>query len=81
MFVKLRTNRYMKAIGRDDAALVEFTGKIQRMAKVHQYGLKDRPNVHAQEVQYDERQLLGLNQNDFKKISLLIMCNLIDFYK
>lgn len=79
--MKLRTNRYMKAIGRDDAALVEFTGKIQRMAKVHQYGLKDRPNVHAQEVQYDERQLLGLNQNDFKKISLLIMCNLIDFYK
>ncbi|MCM7986963.1 phage virion morphogenesis protein, partial [Enterobacter hormaechei] len=62
MFQKLRTNRYMKASGRENGAVVEFTGKVQRIARVHQYGLKDRPNAHAQDVQYAERQLLGFSQ-------------------
>lgn len=67
MFQKLRTSRYMKASGRNDAAVVEFTGKVQRIARIHQYGLKDRPNPHAQDVQYTERQLLGFNR-ETKKI-------------
>lgn len=40
MFQKLRTSRYMKATGRENSAVVEFTGKVQRIAQVHQYGLK-----------------------------------------
>ncbi|MBS7441117.1 phage virion morphogenesis protein [Enterobacter sp. 120016] len=64
MFQKLRTSRYMKATGRENSAVVEFTGKVQRIARVHQYGLKDRPNAHAQHVQYAERQLLGYNGED-----------------
>ncbi|MGT2051470.1 phage virion morphogenesis protein, partial [Enterobacter hormaechei subsp. xiangfangensis] len=35
MFQKLRTNRYMKASGRENGAVVEFTGKVQRIARVH----------------------------------------------
>lgn len=54
----------MKASGRSDAAVVEFTGKVQRIARIHQYGLKDRSNPHAQDVQYPERQLLGFSQSD-----------------
>ncbi|MHA0900769.1 phage virion morphogenesis protein [Enterobacter ludwigii] len=61
MFQKLRTSRYMKATGRENSAVVEFTGKVQRIARVHQYGLKDRPNPHAKDVQYPERQLLGFD--------------------
>lgn len=64
MFQKLRTSRYMKASGRENSAVVEFTGKVQRIARVHQYGLKDRPNQHTQDVQYAERQLLGLSTVD-----------------
>lgn len=64
MFQKLRASRYMKASGRENSAVVEFTGKVQRIARVHQYGLKDRPNVHAQDVQYAERQLLGFSRNE-----------------
>lgn len=63
MFQKLRTNRYMKASGRNDAAVVEFTGKVQRIAQIHQYGLKDRPNPYAQDVQYPERCLLGFSKS------------------
>lgn len=66
MFQKLRTSRYMKASGRNDTAVVEFTGKVQRIAQIHQFGLKDRPNPHAQDVQYPERQLLGFSRNDIQ---------------
>ena len=72
MFQKLRTSRYMKASGRNDAAVVEFTGKVQRIAQIHQLGLKDRPNPHAQDVQYPERQLLGFGQDDKKLVENLI---------
>ncbi|WP_407216804.1 phage virion morphogenesis protein [Enterobacter hormaechei] len=73
MFQKLRTNRYMKASGRENGAVVEFTGKVQRIARVHQYGLKDRPNAHAQDLQYAERQLLGFSQTDKQRIESIIV--------
>lgn len=73
MFQTLRTSRYMKASGRENSAVVEFTGKVQRIARVHQYGLKDRPNVHAQNVQYHERQLLGFSQRDVRLIENLVI--------
>ena len=76
MFQKLRTNRYMKASGRENGAVVEFTGKVQRIARVHQYGLKDRPNAHAQDVQYAERQLLGFSQADKQLVETLIIKHL-----
>lgn len=63
----------MKATGRNDAAVVEFTSKVQRIAQIHQLGLKDRPNPHAQDVQYPERQLLGFSQNDTQLIDRLIV--------
>ena len=76
MFQKLRTNRYMKACGREIGAVVEFTGKVQRIARVHQYGLKDRPNAHAQDVQYAERQLLGFSQADKQLVETLTIKHL-----
>lgn len=72
MFQKLRTSRYMKATGRENSAVVEFTGKVQRIARVHQLGLKDRPNEHAKDVQYAERQLLGFSQADKQIVESLI---------
>lgn len=77
MFQKLRTSRYMKASGRNDTAVVEFTGKVQRIAQIHQFGLKDRPNPHAQDVQYPERQLLGFSRNDIQLIEDLFFTHLI----
>ncbi|MFY7418786.1 phage virion morphogenesis protein [Enterobacter cloacae complex sp. IR5428] len=73
MFQKLRTNRYMKASGRENSAVVEFSGKVQRIARVHQFGLKDRPNAHAQDVQYAERQQLGFSQADKQLIEMLVI--------
>lgn len=73
MFQKLRTNRYMKASDRNDSAVVEFTDRVQRIAQIHQLGLKDRPNPHAQDVQYPERQLLGLSFEDKEMVKELII--------
>lgn len=73
MFQKLRTSRYLKASGRNDAAVVEFTGKVQRIAQVHQFGLKDRPNTQAQEVQYSKRILLGFTNEEIDIISNTII--------
>ncbi|WP_077175212.1 phage virion morphogenesis protein [Yersinia proxima] len=64
MFAKLRTARYMKASSSPDEAVVEFAGRVERMARVHHFGLRDRPNVHSKDVQYDERPLLGFTLQD-----------------
>ncbi|CNK75889.1 prophage tail completion protein [Yersinia frederiksenii] len=64
MFTKLRTNRYMAAKGTQDAATVAFVGQVQRMARVHQFGLRDRAGHFSQEVQYVRRRLLGVSSAD-----------------
>ena len=68
MFAKLRTNRYMKASGNDSAAVVEFTGKVQRIARVHQLGLKDKPSPKSSAVEYPQRQLLGFDDDSIQLI-------------
>ncbi|MDA5495793.1 phage virion morphogenesis protein [Yersinia intermedia] len=76
MFAKLRTARYMKANSSPDAAVVEFAGRVERMAAVHHFGLRDRPSVHSKDVRYDERPLLGFTKNDIAKIEKLIINSL-----
>lgn len=78
MFAKLRTNRYMKAKGTADAALVEFAGRVQRIARVHQEGLRDRPNRHSRDVQYDARPLLGFSKSDRQIVEEVIIARLSD---
>ncbi|EGY0908048.1 phage virion morphogenesis protein, partial [Salmonella enterica subsp. enterica serovar Newport] len=36
-------------------------GKVQRIARVHHYGLRDRVSRKGPEVRYAERRLLGVN--------------------
>jgi phage virion morphogenesis protein len=78
MFQKLRTSRYMKASGSNDAVVVEFTGKVQRIARVHQYGLKDRPTPRTGKVQYSERGLLGISLEERANIHSQIIKHLMN---
>lgn len=68
MFAKLRTTKYLKAVASQDAASVEFESRVQRIARVHHYGLRDRVSRKGPEVKYSERRLLGMN--DEVKISI-----------
>ncbi|HFT5241713.1 TPA: phage virion morphogenesis protein [Yersinia enterocolitica] len=73
MFAKLRTARYMKANSNPNEAVVEFAGRVERMAAVHHFGLRDRPNAHSKDVQYDERPLLGFSQQDIAIVEHAVM--------
>ncbi|ELY2856308.1 phage virion morphogenesis protein [Cronobacter dublinensis] len=73
MFKKLRTAKYMKAKAGADDAVVEFTGNVQRMARVHHYGLRDRPARRVKEVQYEARPLLGMNDLDLTSIEKIVI--------
>lgn len=68
MFAKLRTAKYMKAQATSDEAVIQFTGRVQRMARVHHYGLRDRPSRNGKEVQYESRPLLGISESDLQLI-------------
>ncbi|HGL6513530.1 TPA: phage virion morphogenesis protein [Enterobacter hormaechei] len=76
MFAKLRTNRYMKASGDDSAAAVEFTGKVQRIVRVHQSGLKDKPTRNSAAVLYPTRELLGFSDTDQQLVERIIIDHL-----
>nr|WP_227628764.1 phage virion morphogenesis protein [Klebsiella oxytoca] len=61
MFAKLRTTKYLKAVASQDSASVEFEGRVQRIACVHHYGLRERVSRKGPVVKYSQRRLLGLN--------------------
>jgi len=76
MFAKLRTARYLKTKGSSEAAVVEFAGRVQRIARVHQEGLKDKPNRYSQLVQYEVRLLLSFSTTDRQMIEETILSRL-----
>lgn len=61
MFAKLRTTKYLKTAATADSASVQFEGKVQRIARVHHYGLRDRVRRNGPEARYPARRLLGVN--------------------
>ncbi|CAI0925827.1 phage virion morphogenesis protein [Serratia quinivorans] len=78
MFSKLRTARYMKAKGSGGDAVVEFVGRVKRMANVHHYGLRDRPTPEGTDVKYEARPLLGFSTSIIKDIESEVICFLFD---
>ncbi|CRM18723.1 phage virion morphogenesis protein [Pseudomonas sp. 24 R 17] len=68
MFKKLRTASYLKVSGDSNAVTVGFTGRIARIARVHQFGLKDRAARGAPDVHYVQREILGLTEADLDLI-------------
>ncbi|MGC0889309.1 phage virion morphogenesis protein [Pantoea agglomerans] len=62
MFAKLKTAKYLKIQAATDHSEVSFNGNVQRIAKVHHFGLKERINKRSKiEVRVKVRQLIGLN--------------------
>lgn len=73
LFKKLPRANYLKAKGDGQSITVGFTGRVARIARVHQYGLKDRAEVNAPQVRYTQREVLGLTEAEleFVRDSLL----------
>lgn len=78
MFAKLRTAKFLKAKGTADSAVVDFVSYVERLTKVHHYGLRDRvtKSPSSPEVQYPVRQLLGLTEPEVATIRNLVIDHL-----
>lgn len=68
MFNKLRQAKHLKLRSTADSIAIGFMQRTARLARVHQYGLRDRPGRNAPDVQYPERQLLGFTDADLDHI-------------
>lgn len=76
MFKKLKNATYLKARGDSNAISVGFTGRIARIARVHQYGLKDRAERGAPDVHYEQREVLGFTEADLDVIRDSLLAHL-----
>ncbi|WP_110867337.1 phage virion morphogenesis protein [Pantoea sp. AG1095] len=76
MFAKLKTAKYLKVKANANVAEVAFVPGVQKLARVHHYGLRDKVNRRGTQVKYAERQLLGINEetaNTLKDRLLLLI--------
>lgn len=64
MFARLRTSAHLKLNADPNQIAVGFLGRVARIARVHQFGLRDTVCKNGPEVQYAERQLLGFSSAD-----------------
>jgi len=76
MFAKLKTTTYLKVKTDADAAEVAFIPGVQKLARVHHYGLRDRVSRRGPMVKYAERPLLGVNGEVEKKLREIIFRSL-----
>jgi len=68
MFAKMKTAKYLKSQADADSAQVSFIPAVQKIARVHHYGLRDRVNRRGLVVKYAERPLLGISQENIEFI-------------
>lgn len=64
MFQKLRTATFLKVRGDTSSVSVGFTGRVARIAHVHQYGLKDKAERRVPDTKYERREILGFTEED-----------------
>ncbi|MFJ2384285.1 phage virion morphogenesis protein [Pseudomonas protegens] len=78
MFKKLRTASFLKVQGDGNAISVGFTGRVARIARVHQYGLKDRAERGAPDVRYEQREILGFTVADFDLVRDALLAHIAE---
>ncbi|WP_415844655.1 phage virion morphogenesis protein [Stutzerimonas zhaodongensis] len=68
MFAKLRTARYLRLQSDASNIAIGFAGRVSRIARIHQYGLRDKPGRETPDTQYARRALLGFSASDVELI-------------
>lgn len=74
MFQHLVSPRWLKATSTEHQAIVEFVGSANRLAAIHQYGLKDR--IKGREIRYPARELLGITSQEVDQLEGLLLAHL-----
>ncbi|KYM75141.1 phage virion morphogenesis protein [Pantoea agglomerans] len=73
MFAKLKTAKYLKVQAGAEFAEVAFVPGVQKLARVHHYGLRDRVSRRGPVVKYAERSLLGVNHEVEKSVRNILL--------
>lgn len=68
MFTKIKNTSNLKVLSNVDSIAIGFVGRVARIARVHQEGLKDRAEKGAPDVVYPKRELLGFTDQDIKLV-------------
>lgn len=74
MFFKISNTTWLKARASEQQAVVEFVGTANRLATIHQYGLKDR--IKGREISYPARELLGITTEEVERLEELLLAKL-----
>lgn len=74
MFFKISSPAWLKARASEQQAVVEFVGTANRLATIHQYGLKDR--IKGREIRYPARELLGITHQEVERLEELLLAHL-----
>ncbi|MFC5705410.1 phage virion morphogenesis protein [Aeromonas eucrenophila] len=71
MFFKISNTTWLKARASEQQAVVEFVGTANRLATIHQYGLKDR--IKGREIRYPARDMLGITNQEIEQLEALLL--------
>ncbi len=74
MFFKISNPSWLKARANEHQAVVEFVGTANRLATIHQYGLKDR--IKGREISYPARELLGITEQERDQLETTLLAQL-----
>lgn len=72
MFVRIKNNNNLNLMANHDSVTLSFVNRVNRIANVHQFGLKDRAEKDAPVVLYPKRELLGFTEQDIKVIEEVV---------
>lgn len=78
MFRRIRRSGILNAGADDQEAWTGFAGRVAAVARVHQFGLRDRPSRAAREVAYARRELLGDTAQDREDLLDAVLTHLTE---
>ena len=76
MFVKMRAAKHLRAKATPTEAIVAFAGRAERIARVHQFGLRDKVKPGGPDYDYPARQLLGITDEQIERVRDLLLSHL-----
>lgn len=76
MFNKIRAAKSLRLQSTANAIAIGFTGRVSRIASVHQTGGRDKPGPKQKPVSYARRELLGFTKADIQLVEDLLIQHL-----
>lgn len=76
MFNVIKTSKYMRIERTAEGVAIGFMNRVANIARVHQYGLRDRVERDGPTVKYDARELLGFTPAELDMIESEVLGHL-----